>query len=228
MRFFLRALIAASLSFGLLAATAQLGHASGIVDSIVKAPITPNGDVAGEPTDIVLNLDISFDPSVDGRTLLPGGTIKVTLPEDFDNLGLPVASVGVCVPSQFNCSTGVLLQGWPQDPIPPPMYTVSLEGTHTIVYTNTSGMPLGPGTFFGPGIKQMHVILNGFRNPSPGRYTIRVEAETGPGGALEMGMARVHILPKARPSVNVTSVFADGDPACRTPTRSTRKPLQGK
>jgi hypothetical protein len=53
----------------------------GIVSTVLKAPITPDGDVAGRPTDVVITLDTSLDPEVEGRTLLAGETIKVTLPD---------------------------------------------------------------------------------------------------------------------------------------------------
>jgi hypothetical protein len=182
----------------------------GIVSTVLKAPITPDGDVAGRPTDVVITLDTSLDPEVEGRTLLAGETIKVTLPDDFVSLGYPTGNPGDCVASAFNCNTGVLLQGWPQNPIPPAPtnYTVGLEGTHTLVYTATRDLVPGDPTLNGPGIKQMHVILNGFVNPHPGRYRIHVAAETGPGGSMEAGTGYLHIRPNARASIDLTSAFS--------------------
>jgi hypothetical protein len=43
-----------------------------------------------------------------------------------------------------------------------------------------------------------------------------VEAETGPGGALETGWAKIHIIPKSRPSINVTSTGSDNPTALNT------------
>ena len=191
----------------------------GIVSSVVKAPIDPDGDVAGEATDFVINLDTSLDPAVPGRALLAGKTIKVTLPDDFVYLSGPVALPGACNPSGGpSCGTGVLLQGWPQNPIPPAPgnYTLMLEGTHTIVYTATRDLVPGDATLNGPGIKQLHLILNNFVNPKPGRYEFHVAAETGVGGALETGVGFVHVLPKPRASINVTSVFAGAPPFANT------------
>jgi hypothetical protein len=195
---------------------ALAGVDTGIVAGAVKAPITPDGDVAGAPTDFVINLDTSLDPSVPGRTLLTGNTVKITLPDDFVNLGGPVLNPGPppssCPPPAGTCSTGVLLQGWPQHPIPPSPanYTVSVEGTNTIVYTATTDLVPAPPAE--PGLKQMHLILRNFVNPGPGRYELTVEAETGPGGAVETGVAVVHIKPNPRASINVTSVFNAGAP----------------
>jgi hypothetical protein len=115
-------------------------QAGDMVQSIVSAPIVPNGNVAGASTDLVITFDISIDPKLPGRTLLKGKTIKVTLPEAFVNGG-KLATKDVftpgCKPPKLECNTAVLLQGWPQRPIRPPAkkYRMSLEGTHTLVFT---------------------------------------------------------------------------------------------
>lgn len=199
-------------------AFAGRSKAEGIVDSIVKAPIVPDGNVAGKDTDLVFNLDISPDPDVPGRTLLTGNTIKIVLPEQFvqKDPPLPVTNVnradrddgilcsGPISGENFQCSTGVLLQGWPQHAISPAMYELSLEDPNTIVYT--ASQDLGPGV--DPGIKQMHTILKGFTNPPAGMYTIDVIAETGPNGSEEFGSFEVEILPSIAPSINVTSALS--------------------
>ena len=163
------------------------------ITSVVKAPITPDGDVAGAPTDLVLNLDKSLDPAFPGRTLLANCAVRVTLPHKFVRVA-PVQDVFTpdCAPGNFQCTTGVFLQGWPQHPIlphfpVPPLgpateYMLTLEGHNTLVFTalkdlsapNTSPAP-------GPGLKQIHLI-NGFLNPKrPGRYPIHLEFTDGPG-----------------------------------------------
>jgi hypothetical protein len=227
-------LSAAVLLVGVIQGVASANPAgAGVVSSVVKAPITPDGDVSGRPTDVVINLDTSLDPAIPGRTLLKDHAIKITLPNSFENVGLPVANPGPpptgCVAAQMNCNTGVLLQGWPQNPIPPTIaagnYTVSLEGTHTIVYTATRDLIAGDPSLNGPGIKQMHLILNGFVNPHPGRYEIHVAAETGPGGALETSTGLVNILPKPRASINVTSVFAGSNTIYQQTTTGNATPF---
>lgn len=209
--------------------------ASGIVADISKAPVILDGNVSGKPFDMVITLDGSLDPSVPGRTLAAGGTIKITFPHAFDlgDLGgyplTNVVSIPDCVPGNLVCSTGVLLQGWPQNPVPPPPnYSLSIEG-NTLVYTALQDIvPNPPGA---PGIKQMHMILNGLTNPKPGHYRIRVEAETGPGGSLETGSVLAHIVPKPRPSINVTSVFTglpgpQSNTIYQTTTVNTPAPLE--
>ena len=53
-------------------ATASGPSSSGIVGSVVKAPISPDGDVAGAVTDFVINLAVDMDPSAPGRVLRMG------------------------------------------------------------------------------------------------------------------------------------------------------------
>jgi hypothetical protein len=182
------------------------------VASVVKAPIVADGDVAGAGTDFVINLDRSLDPLLDGRSLAAGDTIRITLPDDFINNGFDTGAPGApnCVPGP--CNLGVILQGWPQHPIAPPAakYSLAMEGTHTFVFTALENLgPAGPAN---PGIKQMHLISLGFTNPAAGDYPIVVEAQTGPGGAVEMGTSTLTIRPAIVPSINVTSVFNDGTP----------------
>ncbi len=211
----------------LCAATFPVQATDNIVSAVVKAPVVADGDVVSAATDLVIDLDTSLEPAVTGRTLLAGRTIKVILPDQFVNTGLlplqDVFSSPTCIPGNLQCNTAVLLQGWPQHPILPrvppapagvgaPQYSLSLDGTNTIVFT--ANVDLVPGVpLSGPGIKQIHLILNGFTNPAhPGFYPIAVEAETGPNGEVERGNGTVHILPRIRPSINVTSAFNPGAP----------------
>lgn len=193
-----------SIGSGVVAQDAPMSE--GIASSAVKAPIVPDGDVTGAPTDIVINFDTDMDPSVPGRTLLAGNTIRVTLPDAFQSSGLPADLPTACAAFAGECNTAVLLQGWPQRPLPPTseFYTLEMDGTHTLVFTAVQD--LGPGAT--PGIKQVHLMALGFTNPEAGDYVIDIEAETGPGGAVETGSAVVTIQPAIRPSINVTSIFS--------------------
>jgi len=200
----------------------QAAFADNIVSAVIKAPVVSDGTTAGHATDFVINLDTTLDPSINGRTLLQGKTIRITLPASFQNT--KDYAFGGCGPPLFGkpCNTAVLLQGWPQHPVgPPPMkYSFSYEeDKNTLVFTALVDLePNGP---MEPGIKQMHLLLFGFTNPHPGHYRLKVKAETGPGGAMETGWAKIHIIPKSRPSINVTST--GGDNALPTPlnTRNT-------
>jgi hypothetical protein len=187
-------------------------HAAGIVASIKKAPVIADGDVTGMPADIVIALDSSLDPAVPGRTLAAGAQIRVIFPPEFDlgnlNPSFPVSDVPnfalPCVPGNLQCSTAVVLKGWPQEPFFPPFlfHTHSINvADNAFVFTAVQDMNVAPG------IKQLHLMLHGVNNPAPGRYLIRVEAQTGPGGSWEYGSGMYQVLPRSRPSINPTSVF---------------------
>lgn len=189
------------------ASTVLSAQSTGIVREVVTAPIVPDGNVAGAITDIVLNLDRSMDPSVLGRTLLKDKQIRITLPPEFVNVkghpALPITSG--CLATTI-CNTIVLLPGWPQNPISPPLWTVSSPGTNPDGSTTFTVQAL-EDVASSPGIKQIHLLLMGFINPAAGFYDIIVESETGVEEALETATARVEILARTRPVVSVTSVF---------------------
>lgn len=191
-------------------------NAAGIVASIDKAPVVSNGDVAGQPTDVVITFSGSLDPVVAGRGLAAGDQIRVLFPPQFDltslDAGYPLSDVPApavpCVPGMLRCTAVVLLQGWPQEPFFPPaaFHTLSIDAANNILVI-TALQDMVPNPPVSPGIKQVYLILNGVTNPEPGHYRIAVEAQTGSGGGWETGSGMLQILPYVRPSINATSVF---------------------
>lgn len=201
-------------------------HAQDLVGSISKGPITPDGNVAGGPTGLLINLEGSLDPGIEGRTLLQGSTIEFQLPAGFVSTGtLPIAdafSSPTCGPNNFECSTVVMLQGWPQHPILPsvpmdegprsPQYSLTHEASSN-TFTITANVDVTPGLAVpGPGIKGLVLVLNGFENPAAGTYDIPVTAETGPNGEVETGVGQITILPAIERSIHVSSQFNPGTP----------------
>ena len=185
-------------------------ESTGIVASIEKAPVIADGDVRRQPNDYLITLDVSLDPNEPGKSLAAGGQIRVIFPRQFDlsnvNPAYPLAdlpSPGVpCLPGNLQCTTAVILPGWPQNPLFPPaaFHVLSIDPLdNALIYT--AQQPIN-GL-----VKQLHLILNGVENPRAGRYRIRVEAQTGPGGAWETGTGVMQVLPRTRPSINITSVF---------------------
>jgi hypothetical protein len=167
--------------------------ADNIVVATPKAPVVADGDVAGRPTEINLVLDRSLDPQVAGRGLARGKTISVTLPGAFIRTAVPVKAP----------ESGALVKGWPQGGLGG--YTVTLAGTHTVVFTATEDIaPTGPDN---PGIKVLHVRGHAFTNPAPGDYPIAVVAETGPDGAVETGTGTLTIRPQVIPSINPSNAL---------------------
>ncbi|MEO0436173.1 MAG: hypothetical protein AAF098_04635 [Pseudomonadota bacterium] len=203
----------ATFSFSLCGHTAQLG-ATGLIDSITKAGVVFDGDVTGKPFDYLITLDNSTDPNVGGLQLSAGGTITLYFPPDFDLSNLDPAfplrdipfqdETQPCVPGNLQCTSVALIQGWPQQPLFPPAAFASTsidEGANALVLTAQQDIMTIPG------IKQIHLILNGLKNPAPGRYRLRIEAESGPSGAVESGEGIITVRTRALRSIAATSVF---------------------
>jgi hypothetical protein len=212
----------ARLSFAAVLASPAL--AAGFVDSVVKAPIAPDGDVAGAPTDIVIYFTDDLDPAHPGLQMRKGEKLVITLPKEvrlIDAENFPVRdllSAKDCVPGIIKCSTGVLLHGWPQNPILPsfpPGKEVQYTFTHdpaanTITYEVAKD--LDGLKFEGPGVKQAHLLLLGFHNPDkPGTYPIQVAYLDANGQEIDSGAGDFLVRPDPAPSINVTSVFVPND-----------------
>ncbi|MHC4408683.1 MAG: hypothetical protein ACYS0E_04750 [Planctomycetota bacterium] len=179
----------------LLAPAAASGPDGGLKVTIVRAPVAPDGTTAGAQTDFVLTF-VDRDPAVDGVALKKGAKIEVYLPDGFKNTG----------PQGNNV---VLLQGWPQSPQVPFPYSIDIDGNKV---TLTLTKDWKPGDV-GPGVKQCHLVLLGFRNPTkagPQKVALKIQPE--PGARYMAGVGTMKILPRARPSVNVVSLFSGGGP----------------
>ena len=155
---------------------------------------------------------------------------------------LPVADIfssPACAPGNLECSSGILVQGWPQRPILPAFPPTPLgEGTPHIPRIDGRQWSLNfdivrditqAGPLPGPGVKQVHVILNDFSNPAAGDYDIGLEILASDGTVLDEGVGQVTILDSIQPSINVTSVLSGvpGNPNTiyQTTTPGQRVPL---
>ena len=210
----------------LLFGSAVMVHASGnkLIHSINKAPISIDGDVAAAVTDFVINLDFDMDPSAQGLNLQPSQTLSVELPDtfQFDNAEeFPVRNIlsaKDCAPNIVKCTTAVFLHGWPQHPILPrnpktgtEQFDFSFDSNQNAflfkIKTDTNKVFLP-----GPGIKQIHLLAFGFRNPeNPGEYPIKVSIIDADGGVIQSDTAVFDIKPAIAPSINITSVFVPND-----------------
>ena len=166
--------------------------------SIAKAPVAGDGTTAGAVPDFVLTF-ADRDPAVDGISIQNGGTVVILLPPDFIDTGAGGENV-------------IILQGWPQSPRvdgPGFPFTRSVVG-NTITLTLFKEW-LAPSAF-GPGPKQVHLLLNGFESPGAGRYPISLSIDPdGPASDVAdtySGVGYVQIIPRARPAVNVVSIFS--------------------
>ncbi len=163
--------------------------------AITKAAVAPDGTTAGAATDFVVTF-VNPNPKIDGLALKTGATVEIVLAPEFEKVSDEGNSVA-------------LLQGWPQSPpAPPPMFPWkdSFDG-NTITTTLTGDY--GPGEL-GPGPKQAHVILLGYRNPTKaGCYPIKLTITPDPESKKTITRwGKVHIIPTSRPSINTMSLFS--------------------
>lgn len=176
-----------------VAQIAEAARSGNIVVAAVNAPVVPDGDVAGRPTEFTLVLDRALDPQVEGRSLLRGKRIKVSLPDAFRRTSNPITAP----------DSAILSKGWPQGGIT--TFALALEGTHTVVFTAADDItPRGPSN---PGVKIIHIRGGLFTNPAAGEYPIVVEGETGPGGAGERGTGMLTVRPAIVPSISVSNAL---------------------
>lgn len=199
----MRRLIILAVVATLLAALAPVANAHddhALEVRIDKAPVAPDGTTAGEISDFVVTF-VDRDPALPGIGLKAGATVTVTLPDEFVNTGTGKPNAAI------------LLQGWPQSPpAPPPFPWTTTVAGNTITATLAPDFDFPVGTF-GPGPKQVHLILNDFRNPHPGDYDVGIAIQPDP--AVDNTLSAngtVEIIPRARRNLNVVSIFSGGGP----------------
>jgi hypothetical protein len=193
-----KVLLAASLLVITIALSTPMAQAKSksLVLTTAKAPVAPDGTTAGAVTDFVITFK-DVDPGKKGEKLKAGDTVEVVLSPEFTNTGASGNAV-------------ILLQGWPQSPTLPFPFSTAIVG-NTITLTMTGDFKPGD---FGPGPKQVHLLLRGFTNPtSPGVYPVEVAINRLPGkkkkgSKARSGSGHVRITPDARPSVNPISLFS--------------------
>jgi hypothetical protein len=194
-----RVVLAAAVSIAAATAvTAAVSADSTLPISTAKAPIVPDGTTAGADTDFVVTF-ADRDPDVPGIDIKAGGSVSLTLPDGFVQTD-PAAPM-----------TLVVLQGWPQSPRLPFPAVAYDPATNTL--TGTVGFDYFHQSAANPGPKQLHALLPGFTNPGPGSYPVELTIKPDPADPATMsGVGRVHILSKARPSINAISVINPGPP----------------
>ncbi|MGI9597736.1 MAG: hypothetical protein ACR2QK_16350 [Acidimicrobiales bacterium] len=197
--------------------TAQAAsHDDDLHVTIDRAPVDPDGDRNGAPTDLLVTFR-NIDPAVSGVGLKAGGTIQITLPDEFiDAEGLPFAATGsspTCAPPKIStCNTAVIVQGWPQSPVLPFPAVAWDASTNTVTVTPVvDWMPAGVEA---PGPKAVHLAMFGFTNPQQaGAYRLQVRIQPDPNDDRVLtGEGRVIITKGPKPSMSAMSLAAGTPP----------------
>lgn len=154
------------------------------------APVTFDGNVAGQTTDYVFVLVPDPNPALPGLALRAGETLRLALPEAFKRN--PAAAVSA--DTDLNL---VLTKGWPQG-------SVRLAGQYRIGFdegsramTVTALRDVGTGGSNAPGIKVIHLRGRTFVNPMPGDYAVSVTHAAADGHTLARWQGQLAVLDDA-------------------------------
>lgn len=196
------------------AATAAAPNVTPIEVTTGLAPVQADGLTVGAPTDFVVTW-ADPDPSVPGLDLRRGATVTLTLPEEFVDTGVRVAAgsaPGCGPPLVVDCSTAVLVQGWPQSPVLPFPDVEWEESSGSFVLTLLADAAPAPPQL--PGAKTLHVQAFGFRNPDrPGTYVAQLEIRPDPAtDEVLVADAPLRIRPRTSPHIGVLSTVNGAPP----------------
>lgn len=154
------------------------------------APITFDGNVAGQATDYVFMLVADANPATPGFGLRVGESLRLALPAAFKR------NTAASISSDTDVNL-VLTKGWPQGAVKlAGQYRVGYdEKANAMVVTASQDVPAtGPNA---PGIKVIHLRGRSFVNPMPGDYPVRVDHLAGDGKVLAAWQGQLKVLDDA-------------------------------
>jgi len=154
------------------------------------APITFDGNVAGQATDYVFVLVPEANPATAGISLRAGEVLRLALPAEFKRN----ASVALSPDTDTNL---VLTKGWPQGSVRlPGQYRVGFdEKANTVTVTALQAVTADGAN--APGIKVIHLRGRSFINPMPGDYAVSVTHASADGQALAVWQGQLKVLEDA-------------------------------
>lgn len=158
------------------------------------APITFDGNVAGQATDYVFMLVPDSNPATPGFGMRAGESLRLALPAAFKRN--PAAAIST--DTDLNL---VLTKGWPQGAVKlAGQYRVGHdEKSNTMVVTASQDVPADGAN--APGIKVIHLRGRSFINPMPGDHPVAVAHVAGDGRLLATWQGQLKVLddaPQAR------------------------------
>ncbi|MEO8599162.1 MAG: hypothetical protein ABI656_04960 [bacterium] len=161
---------------------------------VAPAPVTFDGNVAGQPTDYVFVLVADGNPATPGLSMGAGETMRLKLPSTFKRN----AHVAVASDADTNI---VFTKGWPQA-------SVKLAGQYSVAYDETlnamiikAAKDIGADGVNAPGIKVIHLRGRTFLNPGRGAYPATIEHLASNGAVKAVWTGPITVLdsaPKAR------------------------------
>ena len=161
---------------------------------VAPAPVTFDGNVAGQATDYVFALVPDANPATPGLALKTGEVLRLKLPEAFKR------NEQVAVKPDVDANL-VLTKGWPQAAVKlAGQYRIGYDDkTHAMIITAIADVAAAGGNT--PGIKTIHLRGHTFLNPFPGNYPVAVEHLAANGQVIAAWSGSIKVLedaPKAR------------------------------
>lgn len=154
------------------------------------APITFDGNVAGQATDFVFVLVTDPNPATPGFGMRAGETLRLTLPPAFKRN----RAAAISTDTDMNL---VLTKGWPQGAVKlAEQYRVGYdEKANAMVVTASQDVPAVGAS--APGIKVIHLRGRSFVNPMPGDYPASVNHVAADGTLLASWQGQLKVLDSA-------------------------------
>ena len=159
------------------------------------APITFDGNVAGQATDYVFVLVPDANPAIPGFAMRAGDSLRLAMPQAFKRN----AQVAINAETDLNL---VLTKGWAQG-------AVRLAGQYRVGYSEASNsimvraaQDIGLDGANAPGIKVIHLRGRTFVNPMPGDYPVTVSHLLGNGDTMATWTGQLKVL-EAAPSARL-------------------------
>lgn len=178
----------------LLAACSSIQTTTPQVIPSAPAPVSFDGNVAGQATDYVFMLVPDANPTTPGFSLRAGESLQVAMPVSFKrNL-----SVAIVPDKDTNL---VLTKGWPQGAVPlAGQYRIDFdEKSNAMIITASRDVGLDGSN--APGIKVIHLRGRTFINPVTGDYPVmvtRVSAQGKPQSVWQSNLKVLDAAPAAR------------------------------
>ncbi len=154
------------------------------------APVTFDGNVAGQATDYVFVLVPDTNPATPGLALRAGETLQLALPAGFKRN----TAVAVSADTDLNL---VLTKGWAQG-------AVRLAGQYRVGYDDSANamkvtalVDVPASGANAPGIKVIHLRGRTFVNPMPGDYAVTVTHAAPDARVLARWQGQLKVLDSA-------------------------------
>lgn len=153
------------------------------------APVSFDGNVAGQATDYVFVLVADANPAFPGFAMRSGESLRLALPAAFKRN----PATAISADTDVNL---VLTRGWPQGSVRlARQYRVGYDDKANAM-TVTASQDIAADGANAPGIKVIHLRGRSFVNPMPGDYPVTVTRAAADGKPMASWQGQLKVLDK--------------------------------